>query len=346
MRTHNTPSISALTPFLPAPLRPHLTSTTTLATLWSNYGHIHSLTLSTSPHHLILKHISPPPPTSASSESHLRKLLSYRIERFFYKHLSTLVPLTSKIAVSYPVAPEYQHEAFLLEDLSREFPRSAGGMGFDQARVVVKWLAGFHAAFWGWEGVAVGSPLSVVDPEHTEGVWRQGGYWYLDTRREELEGMVEAGEYGWLEPWVETAQDMLRKEDVPGRTLVHGDLKAANVLFDEDWKRCAVYDFQYVGKGLGVMDLVYFLGTSVGRQVMKDEAQVERLLEEYYVELERRVGDGLGRYTREVMMSQLEIAMVDWFRFMAGWGFWGNGWVSEKRVRDIVEKLAQGEVFI
>jgi hypothetical protein len=45
-----------------------------------------------------------------------------------------------------------------------------------QAKVAVAWLAGFHAHFW-------------EQPREELGVWEQGGYWYLDTRREEFESM-------------------------------------------------------------------------------------------------------------------------------------------------------------
>lgn len=234
-----------------------------------------------------------------------------------------------------------------MEDLSTEYPRSTSAYSFDQAMVAMKWLAGFHAAFWGLDipelATTVEAPLKVENPDETKGVWRQGGYWYLDTRREELESMVDSQEYEWLSPAVaETVQDLLRREDVPGRTLIHGDMKAANIVFSETWKECAMYDFQYVGKGLGVQDIVKLLGTSVGRQIMRDDGLVERLLTGYHEELARRLeamGKDLGGYTREVMEKQLEVAMVDWYRFQAGWGFWGNGWVSEKKVRATVARL-------
>ena len=41
-----------------------------------------------------------------------------------------------------------------------------------QAKAAAEWLAGFHAHFW--------------EKPTPEGVWDQGGYWYLDTRPHEF----------------------------------------------------------------------------------------------------------------------------------------------------------------
>lgn len=38
-----------------------------------------------------------------------------------------------------------------------------------QARAALEWLAGLHACFW--------------EQPRPPGVWEQGCYWYLDTRR-------------------------------------------------------------------------------------------------------------------------------------------------------------------
>ena len=44
-------------------------------------------------------------------------------------------------------------------------------------------------------------PALVVDDTVNSGVWEQGTYWYLDTRREELE---EVGDkHSWLLQWIE-----------------------------------------------------------------------------------------------------------------------------------------------
>jgi hypothetical protein len=44
----------------------------------------------------------------------------------------------------------------------------AGSFSLAETKVVLSWLAAFHAAFWE-------APLP-------QGLWEQGTYWYLDTR--------------------------------------------------------------------------------------------------------------------------------------------------------------------
>jgi hypothetical protein len=330
---------------LPAHLRPRLKSAPRhLVALWSSFGAIYQVHLKTAPHSLILKHVDAPV-DSHSSESHLRKLISYRVERYFYAHLASR--LSARVAAHYPVDPGSRDTALLLEDLTAAFPHPASRRycGEEQAGVVLRWIAGFHAAFWGKvdEIPDTPPPLEVQNPRATEGVWQHGGYWYHATRSDEYAAMREDPEYDWLtERHVNMVAEYLADPKRPGRTLLHGDLKAANILFSGELDSCACYDFQYCGKGLGVVDLVYFLSTSVDARIMGNPEAVERLLDVYYQELQKQVlanGDDMGGYTKEGMMQDLDMAKVDWYRFQAGWGFWSNGFASESKVKTILARL-------
>ena len=87
------------------------------------------------------------------------------------------------------------------------------------------------------------------------------------------------------------------------------------------------------------------LVTSVDGDVMQDTKCADDLLETYYRELVDHVthgGASMGRYSAETMMQDVEMAMVDWFRFQAGWGFWGNSWVLEARVKGIFRGVNGG----
>ena len=56
----------------------------------------------------------------------------------------------------------------LMTDLRGRFPRRVGSLGLGEARTALRWLATFHAHFWG----------KPAPP----GVWPEGCYWHLDTR--------------------------------------------------------------------------------------------------------------------------------------------------------------------
>lgn len=340
-----TPASSSIVAVLPAPMQ--LLSSSHLTTLWSSYGHIYRLSVrlanSATKTSLILKTVNPPA-VQAADESHLRKLVSYRVERYFYSHLSSALS-TSRVAKHYPVAKQARDDSLLLEDLEVEFPVSPGsGLGLQRTRAVLKWLANFHAAFWNVPNsssvLLLPPPCDVANPSEAQGAWAQGGYWYLDTRQEEYACIG----HDWKPflPQFEAASQKL-KTDTRGRTLIHGDCKAANILFSGNSATCALYDFQYVGGGLGAQDLVYFMGTSIDGSILRKKGGDEELLEYYHQELTQAL-NSRGRsadaklFTLELLREQFEVALVDWMRFMAGWGRWGNaGWV-ESNVRKILKQ--------
>lgn len=197
-----------------------LVSYTQLASLWSNYGHIYRLNLESSsktsdtPKTLILKAIHPPSEDDPS-ESNLRKLLSYRVERWFYYHLAPrLSSAQAKVARAYITQLQVSSGNLdeddgnlLLEDLTAEFPIPAHGSLSKEGTVcVLNWLAGFHGTFF---NTVRCETLDLVPPPNeyrtgnrVKGVWRRGTYYYLDTRKDELSHMDE-DEYAWLMPWVE-----------------------------------------------------------------------------------------------------------------------------------------------
>lgn len=205
------------------------------------------------------------------------------------------------------------------------------------------WLANFHAAFWGLPNdpsFTLVPPFDVPNPSEAQGAWAQGGFWYLDTRQEEYSCI--GSDWKTYLPQFQAAAEKL-KTDRRGRTLIHGDCKAANILFSADSSTCALYDFQYVGGGLGAQDLVYFIGTSIDGALLRKKGADVELLDYYYQELKNALrARGLNAdrelFTFKILQSQFEVALVDWMRFMAGWGRWGNsGWV-ESNVRRILKR--------
>ena len=154
--------------------------------------------------------------------------------------------------------------------------------------------------------------------------------------------------------------DAIEREIEQYGTLVHGDVKGANIVFNRDVHphrvrskkskapsamaddaplQCALYDLQYVGLGLPTLDLVYFLATSVESKLLTPQSERE-LLETYHASLLRFISKSAGHntYTIETLWKHWELAIVDWFRFMAGWGFWGNDAWVRRRAREIVSQ--------
>ena len=110
-----------------------------------------------------------------------------------------------------------------------------------ELRACLRWLAAFHATFLG------------VPPES---LWKVGSYWHLATRPDELEALTDTA--------LRRAAPVLdaRLNRARYRTLIHGDAKLQNFCFSTDGSAVAAVDFQYVGGGVGVKDVAYFV-TSV-----------------------------------------------------------------------------------
>ncbi|KAK3241688.1 hypothetical protein CYMTET_48571, partial [Cymbomonas tetramitiformis] len=109
------------------------------------------------------------------------------------------------------------------------------------------------------------------------------------------------------------------------RTLVHGDLKTANIFFNEADTEVAVVDWQWCGEGVGVVDLQYLMHTSGSIEVLQAEQQILQLYHECLLANLRRFGkhDQAATYGLETMVGQYEVATLDYVRFLIG-SMWGR----------------------
>ncbi|KAL4968106.1 phosphotransferase enzyme family protein [Aspergillus stella-maris] len=392
-----------------------LVSCTTIQTLWAGYGQICAITarsqtadaaksveqscgvksVSGTPgagaeYPLILKLISPPASNSAQrneseDEGHLRKMLSYEVEQYFY---SDIVPhLGDDVAVAKCLAStrdmrgkEGEIEiswsmATVMVDLRPMYPVAGGkrsALNAVQVQGALDWLAGFHSRSWevlpkgGLEGYVL-PPLEEskrrrengIKESQVDGLWLNGGYTYLATRRKEYASLVEDTDSEWSEflcastdgsslSVAEKVALFLTPSGRPFESYIHGDVKSENLFTTTAGDKVAFFDFQYVGLGLGVCDLAKLFTCSVPLHMLLGEDDEE------YVPEELTMRDGerklLERYRSRLLQNQdsscsykwdefkrhWETALVDWLRFQASWGFWGNTEWLEARVRSIL----------
>lgn len=377
-----------------------------LQSLWAGYGSICRITTSTltSPassghtsrttstqnsgistpvefQSFILKLVAPPPSSKASNEGHIRKILSYRVEQYFYTRLARSLPASIPVALCLDSINEINPDgtsttAMMLTDLRQRFPvagEKRDVLSTVQVFAALDWLAAFHG-FW-WPQSKDLDRDSLVRPplEETQrmragaggnSVWLNGGYTYLATRRSELADLAANRSSEWsMALTVEEPDGFSVAEKVaaflsprkPGgkgpiamyETLIHGDVKSENLFTTKDGTGVAFYDFQYVGLGLGVCDLAKLFTCSIPLSMLigsDDPAKVprelpmqqheEQILEHYLVNLKK--GSGM-EYKWDDFKTHWEIALVDWLRFQASWGFWGNTEWLEARVRWILK---------
>ncbi|KUI54446.1 hypothetical protein VP1G_01889 [Cytospora mali] len=207
---------------------------------------------------------------------------------------------------------------------------------------------------------------AVIEEDEDPRLWLNGGYTYLATRLGEYASLKEEGEGSeWAEALCEplagqelTVAELVARVLAPAsgsgavrngglsryETLIHGDVKSENLFTNEKGTKVAFYDFQYVGLGLGVCDLAKLFTCSVpismlgfdrrGGDVIPMLEGEEKLLWSYLGEVQRV--SGLS-YEWDIFVRHWETALVDWLRFQASWGFWGNTEWLEGRVRSILE---------
>ena len=158
----------------------------------------------------------------------------------------------------------------LLEDLStRGFDQLLYNTSWNEVVVVLRWLAHFHARYMN----------STAD-----GLWECGTYWHLATRPEELQE-IEHTRLHTLAPFIDA-----RLRNSPFQSIVHGDAKLANFCFHRNRKHVAAVDFQYVGKGCGMKDVAYFVGSCMDEQ--QCEEHEDEILRIYFAELRSQLLKG------------------------------------------------------
>ncbi|XP_036395613.1 uncharacterized protein pkdc [Megalops cyprinoides] len=274
----------------------------TIQTLWSGYGQIVRVHLEGSDRpsvvvkHVVFPHESAHPGGWNTDLSHQRKVRSYQVETHWYQHYST--DDGCRVPVCLAARSFGDEQLIVLEDLDvAGFDQRRTSVNGTEIRACLRWLAQFHARFLG------ASP---------EGLWPIGTYWHLETRPDELEAMADRD----LQAAAGRIDQILN--DCRFKTIVHGDAKLANFCFSTQGSEVAAVDFQYVGGGCGMKDVVYFLGSCMDER--ECEARATELLDYYFVELKEAVSE-------EVTFAELEaewremyaFAWTDFHRFLLGW---------------------------
>lgn len=277
-----------------------------IQSLWSGYGTISRYKLyGGSVDRVVIKHVKFPdvinhPKGWNSDLSHQRKLKSYEVEKNWYKNFAGEPNFLCRMPKCYGVE-NYNDEVFMvLEDLDYSgYDQRIVYPGWNDIVVCLKWLANFHGKYMG------------VNPK---GLWKVGTYWNLETRPDELKVLDDIE----LKNNASKIDYLLNATSY--KTLVHGDAKLANFCFSKN-KEVAAVDFQYVGQGCGMKDLIYFMSSCFDEE---DCSKYEfNVLEIYFNELKLALSihhpEIKINYVEDEWRSMYYIAWADFQRFIKGW---------------------------
>ncbi|MFT4682256.1 MAG: hypothetical protein ACI9YU_002113 [Flavobacteriales bacterium] len=277
-----------------------------IQSLWSGYGKISRFKLQGSAFDtVVVKHISlrkgnEHPRGWNSDNSHNRKVRSYEVEIQWYQGWNQLCKESSRTPKFLGSFTQDAEHWIIMEDLASQYPVLKQQLDMAEIKTCLKWLANFHCTF--------------INQEPAD-LWEIGTYWHLATRPEEFEKIEHEG----LKRKAHQIDELLT--GCSYQTIVHGDAKLANFCFSKSGKEVSAVDFQYVGRGCGMKDVAYFLGSCLTND--ECESHNEALLEFYFSELERAIGNS----TLEIDYKALElewrimfpIAWTDFTRFLLGW---------------------------
>lgn len=278
-----------------------ITDFTLLQTLWSGYGQCCRFFSPNTNQYLVAKAVQAQPASAHpkgwnDAHSHQRKCKSYQIEQYFYQHYATC----SRAFTPQLIACERHgdHALTIMSDLNvAGFSQRHSKLTIEQAKPVLEWLACFHADFMQTNG---------------HGLWAAGTYWHLSTRQREWQTMAT----GLLKQHAPAISRQL--DEARFTTLVHGDAKVANFCFDPAASKAAAVDFQYVGKGIGVQDVAYFIGSALNTD---DQLYfTEHCLDYYFAALRRYWRSRIEVHAVEQEWRGLyAVACADFQRFLEGW---------------------------
>ncbi|KAJ5116764.1 hypothetical protein N7456_001112 [Penicillium angulare] len=263
--------------------------------------------------------------------------------------------------------------ATIMIDLRDAFPVMGGkrsALSSVQVHGALDWLAAFHRCSWALLPDSMDGYVLPPLQEHRrresgdgvgDGLWLNGGYTYLATRMKEYTALSEDDDSEWSEcmctegenglSLAETVAVFLSPRGRAIESYIHGDVKSENLFTSKKGDEVAFFDFQYVGLGLGVCDLAKLFTCSVPLEMLVDEDVVDNFPERLEMcdgesELLKRYHEKLVRdkksdfYEWGTFLRHWETALVDWCRFQASWGFWGNTEWLEARVRAIIHDKA------
>jgi hypothetical protein len=236
-----------------------------------------------------------------------RVALGYLSEVEFYSAVTDNVAIPVPRCFHSKISPDGTDFVLLLADMA---PAVQGdqiaGCSPIEAELAVEALAGLHGPSWGdrrWFDLP-----SIVMPKPADEEAAKGlgdvAVMAADITLEKLGGSVSEEDRETLSTAMSLVTPWLLAE--PERfSLMHGDYRLDNLLFDPERTRVTVVDWQTVGLGLPSRDLAYFTATSLLPDV---RPTIERdLVGRYHTAL---LGYGVTGYDAETCWSDYRLGVL------------------------------------
>ena len=243
---------------------------------------------------------------SQDAEVRERVALGYRAEHAFYTEVADTLTVPLPTWFHCEIDRDGADFVLLMADLA---PAVQGdqiaGCSLAEARLAAAALAGLHGPRWcdpGWL-TFTGATMPRADAAFAGGM-RDLAVMAADTTIDRLGERMSAVDRATLVESAALVGDWLLL--APERfSLLHGDYRVDNLLFDPERTRVTVVDWQTLTVGLPARDLAYFVATSL---VPGDRATAEEgLVDVYHHALQEQ---GVTDYDRETCWQDYRIGML------------------------------------
>lgn len=213
-----------------------------------------------------------------TSREYGRRTGQYRNEVLFYQELAPRLSVAIPTPIYSALADNQTDFVLLMDDLTpARVVDQLDGCTKDEAALVVEQIAAMHASSWRDPELAATKWL-----QNTLGGWLEVTDGFETTVSEFPEDFVDDADIAEAARLI-PHRDVWKRILAEPRSLWHNDLRADNVLFDAcgGAMPVAVLDWQGVTYARGMMDVSYFIGTSL---TTEDRRANERDLVRHYHE--------------------------------------------------------------
>ncbi|MEE2769120.1 MAG: oxidoreductase family protein [Actinomycetota bacterium] len=220
----------------------------------------------------------------AGSLDNARRGGNHERELRFYDELAGITPVRTPELHAAWYDPDSEHFLLLQEsiDVDEEVDQ-VDGIGAERVRLVLTEVAQLHATWWDHSSLGLLDWLPAPDAAQRRnnlGTFAVAGW---NPLCELLGSDLGADERGLGHGLPEQLEATLTRLASMPETLIHGDLRADNLLFPRGGNRVALVDWQGVARGPAGWDLAYLISQCL--TVEDRRAHEQELLDHYRVEL-------------------------------------------------------------
>ncbi len=202
---------------------------------------------------------------------------AYGKEVMFYRELAAIAAIDTPQVYCALIAPDGSDFVIVMEDLAPAVPGDQlRGESILRARRALEQAARLHSAFFGQAQLLQADYITHNDPASAafgEQLLQQNWGGFVDRFGHGL----SADSLAFGEAYVASHAAWASRYDGV-RTLVHGDFRSENLLFNDSGRTTAV-DWQTISESCGLADVAYFLGGSLETELRRSN---EAVLVEYY----------------------------------------------------------------